>query len=218
MTEHIRVMVVDDHALVRDVLAERLAAQPDIEVVATASDAGAAIHEAREHAPHIILMDIDMPGISSFDAARTIRQAAPDVGFVFLSAYVNDQYIDQALEIEALGYLSKEEPAEVVIDAVRRASRGATRFSKSVSDRIVLEPGGVSLAASGSSRLNLLTPREREILGYLAAGMPKKQIAKLLGISPKTVEKHCDHLMDKLDIHDRVKLARYAIREGLTQP
>ena len=189
--------------------------RPDIEVVATASDAGAAIHEAREHAPHIILMDIDMPGISSFDAARTIRQAAPDVGFVFLSAYVNDQYIDQALEIEALGYLSKEEPAEVVIDAVRRASRGATRFSKSVSDRIVLEPGGVSLAASGSSRLNLLTPREREILGYLAAGMPKKQIAKLLGISPKTVEKHCDHLMDKLDIHKVSGLVRFAIRVGL---
>ena len=218
MSGTIRLLVVDDHALVRDVLAERLAAQSDIEVVATAADAGAAIAEARKSAPHVILMDIDMPGVSAFDAAKQIRLALPHVKFVFLSAFVNDQYIDQALKIEALGYLSKEEPADVVIDAVRRASRGATRFSKSVSDRIILEPGGVSLAERQSSRLNLLTPREREILGYLAAGMPKKEIANLLHISTKTVEKHCDHLMDKLDIHDRVKLARYAIREGLAQP
>lgn len=218
MSGAIRVMLVDDHALVRDVLAEHLAAQSDVEVVATAPDAGAALELAQTHKPEVILMDIDMPGMSVFDAAATIRHALPEVKLIFLSAYVNDQYIDQALEVRAQGYLSKEESVEVVVDAVRRAYRGGTRFSKSVSERIVLEPGGVRLAARGASRLNLLTPREREILGYLAAGMPKKEIARLLDISPKTVEKHCDHLMDKLDIHDRVKLARYAIREGLTQP
>ena len=155
---------------------------------------------------------------SPFEASRQIRAASPSVRLVFLSAHVNDQYIDQALEIEASGYLSKEEPADVVVDAVRRASRGATRFSKSVSERIVLGSGRPRLANHGESRINLLTPREREILRYLADGMPKKGIANLLDISPKTVEKHCDHIMDKLDIHDRVKLARYAIREGLTQP
>jgi DNA-binding NarL/FixJ family response regulator len=154
-------MVVDDHALVRDMLAQSLSAEPDIEVVAVAPHAQEAMEKAGEWRPDVILMDIDMPGMSPFEASRQIRAASPSVRLVFLSAHVNDQYIDQALEIEASGYLSKE---------------------------------------------------------YLADGMPKKGIANLLDISPKTVEKHCDHIMDKLDIHDRVKLARYAIREGLTQP
>lgn len=218
MTGLIRVMVVDDHALVRDVLAARLAEETDMEVVGTAPDAGQAVAMAAGCAPEVILMDIDMPGISAFDAAKTIREADPAVKLIFLSAYVNDQYIDQALEIQAQGYLSKHEPAEVVIEAVRRAWRGGTRFSKAVRDRIILDSDGLRLASGGSSRLQLLTEREREILGYLARGLPKKEIARLLSISPKTVEKHCDHLMDKLDIHDRVKLARFAIREGLSQP
>ena len=218
MTNRIRVMVVDDHALVRDMLAQSLSSEPDIEVVAVAPHAQKAMEKAGECRPDVILMDIDMPGMSPFEASRQIRETLPSVRLVFLSAHVNDQYIDQALEIEASGYLSKEEPADVVVDAVRRASRGATRFSKSVSERIVLGSGRPTLADHGESRINLLTPREREILRYLADGMPKKGIANLLDISPKTVEKHCDHIMDKLDIHDRVKLARYAIREGLTQP
>ncbi len=218
MNETIKVIVVDDHALVRDVLTERLNAETDIQVVAAAPDAGAALELARAHAPHVVLMDIDMPGPSPFETAARMRAEAPEVKLIFLSAYVNDQYIDQALQLQAQGYLSKEEPAEEVIEAIRRASRGATRFSKAVRDRIVLEPGGVSLSSRSSSRLSLLTPREREVLHYLAAGMSKKEIARLLDISPKTVEKHCDHVMSKLDIHDRVDLARYAIREGLTQP
>ena len=218
MTALIKVMIVDDHALVRDVLAERLAAETDIEVVATAPDAGTAVQLVREHGPDVVLMDIDMPGASPFEVAARLRIEAPALKLIFLSAFINDQYIDQALKVQAQGYLSKEEPAAEVIEAIRRAVRGATRFSKAVRDRIILEPGGVRLASRPASRINLLTSREREVLGYLAAGMPKKEIARLLDISPKTVEKHCDHVMDKLDIHDRVKLARYAIREGLTQP
>ena len=218
MSSVIRVMVVDDHALVRDVLAQSLSSEPDIEVVATAPHATAAMEYAEQHRPDVILMDIDMPGMSPFEASKRIRESLSSVRLVFLSAHVNDQYIDQALEIEASGYLSKEEPAEVVVDAVRRAARGSTSFSKAVSERIVLGSDGPRLADYSASRINLLTPREREILGYLADGMQKKAIANLLDISPKTVEKHCDHIMDKLEIHDRVKLARYAIREGLTQP
>lgn len=218
MTNPIRVMIVDDHALVRDMLSESLSSEADIDVVGCAPQATAAIEQAEAERPDVILMDIDMPGMSPFEASRRIKESVPAVKLVFLSAHVNDQYIDQALEIEASGYLSKEEPADVVLDAIRRAARGATRFSKAVSDRIVLGSDGPRLADHSGSRINLLTPREREILGYLANGMAKKSIANLLDISPKTVEKHCDHIMDKLEIHDRVKLARYAIREGLTQP
>jgi DNA-binding NarL/FixJ family response regulator len=137
---------------------------------------------------------------------------------VFLSAFVSDGYIHQALAVEASGYLTKAESTETVAEAIRTVHRGATYFSEAVLDRIVIGPRGAGLVPTGSSRIDTLTNREREVLNYVARGLAQKQIGRLMGISVKTVQHHIAHLMDKLEIHDRVELARYAIREGVAQP
>jgi DNA-binding NarL/FixJ family response regulator len=218
MTQPITVLLADDHALVREMLAERLESEPDIQVLASVADAGEALEAARESPPGVVIMDIDMPGRSAFEVASEIRELHPGVRVIFLSAHLNDQYIEQALESEAAGYLTKDEPTARLIEAIRAVARGATHFSSAVSERIVIDEHGAHLGHDHLTRLHLLTQREREVLGHLAKGLPKKSIARLMGISVKTVEKHCDHVMEKLDIHDRVQLARFAIREGLSQP
>lgn len=218
MTKSITVLLADDHELVREMLAERLGNEPDVEVVASVADAGEALEAARDCAPDVLVLDIDMPGRSVFEVAAEIRKLHPSARVVFLSAHLTDQYIEQALEVEAAGYLTKDEPTARLIDAIRAVARGATHFSSSVSERIVIDEHGAHLGRDHLTRLRLLTQREVEVLGHLAQGLPKKSIARLMDISVKTVEKHCDHVMEKLDIHDRVQLARFAIREGLSQP
>ncbi len=218
MNKPISVLLADDHTLVREMLVERLDSEADIEVVASVSDAGEALQAAIEKQPQVLLLDIDMPGRSPFEVAAEIRKSLPSSRVIFLSAHMNDQYIEQALECEAAGYLTKDEPTARLIDAIRAVARGSTHFSSAVSERIVIDEHGAHLSRDHLTRLKLLTQRELEVLGHLAQGLPKKTIARLMGISVKTVEKHCDHVMEKLDIHDRVQLARFAIREGLSQP
>ncbi|MGI9609388.1 MAG: response regulator transcription factor, partial [Acidimicrobiia bacterium] len=126
-------------------------------------------------------------------------------------------YIEQALAVQASGYLTKAEPPEVVVASIRKAVGGAASFSTEVLDRVVIGESGARLA-SGHTRVALLTDREREVLGYVARGLQQKQIAHQTGISIKTVQHHITHLMEKLAIHDRVELARFAIREGVIEP
>jgi DNA-binding NarL/FixJ family response regulator len=218
MSKPITVLLADDHALIREMLAERLEGESDIEVLASVADAGEALEAAKECPPVVLIMDIDMPGRSPFEVASEIRRVQPSTRVIFLSAHLNDQYIEQALESEAAGYLTKDEPTARLFEAIRAVARGGTHFSSAVSERIVIDEHGAHLGHDHLTRLHLLTQREREVLGHLAQGLPKKSIARLMGISVKTVEKHCDHVMEKLDIHDRVQLARFAIREGLSQP
>lgn len=212
----IRCLLADDHGLVREALAARLAAEPGIEVVAAVADAGLALQHAERERPDVVLLDIDMPGPSPFEAATRMRQLGAGIRVLFVSGFVNDGYIERALAVEAAGYLSKHEPPEVLIRAIRLIAAGSVYFSPQVQARIVVDTAGAHLSRARHSRIQLLTPREVEMLGYLARGFPKKQMARLAGISVKTVEQHCTHIMQKLDIHDRVELARFAIREGLT--
>lgn len=216
MSRPIRVLLVDDHALVRETFGSRLSAEPDIEVIGGLSDAQTAVERAREENPDVIVLDVDMPGLASFEAARRIHQEAPKVRVLFLSAYSNDHYIEEALKAKAKGYLTKSEPFETVLEAIRRVAAGRVFFSDEVAGRIIAGPEGVGLG-TGKTRTGTLTARELEVLRYLAQGHSKKKIAELLGRSLKTVEGHVQNLMSKLDIHDRVELARYAIREGLIQ-
>jgi DNA-binding NarL/FixJ family response regulator len=214
----ISILLADDHALVRQTLRRWLEAEPDLRVVADVSDAQQAVEEALRCKPDIVVLDIDMPGLVSFDAARTIRAQHEKVRLIFLSAFFHDRYIEQALAVGASAYLSKSEPAEVVIQAIRSVAAGAAYFSPEVQARIVIDTDGARLRRASHSRASALTQRELQVLQYVARGLSKKEIATTLSLSERTVNCHTASLMAKLDIHDRVELARYAIREGLVEP
>ncbi len=217
MNEEIRILVVDDHALVRGALIEHLEREPAFRVVGSASDASEAISKAIESNPDVILMDIDMPGLICFDAAQRIIALQPDVRIIFLIAFFHDHYIDQALRAKASGYLTKSEPLETVARAVREVASGGTFFSGEIQARIMIDRHGVNLGGTCTTIASTLTDRETETLRYIARGMAKKEIALMMGISVKTVDRHAANLMAKLDIHDRVALSLYAIREGLAE-
>lgn len=219
MTARLKLVLVDDHAMVQEALGQQLKREADMEVVGTANNAEEAIDVVLEAQPDVVLMDIDMPGLVSFDAVRRIGTLAPKVKVVFLSAFTHDQYIQQALRVKARGYVAKSEPLEKVVDAVRTVAKGGTFFSKRVRERMTVDTDGVGLAGGEkATRSASLSDRELEVLRYVASGLSKKEIASTMHLSVKTVENHCTNLMTKLDIHDRVELARFAIREGVVQP
>jgi DNA-binding NarL/FixJ family response regulator len=215
LSAEITIVVADDHALVRGALTERLKQEPGFTVLATAGTADEAVEQVLVHKPRILLMDIDMPGLICFDAARTIGATCPDTRIVFLSGFLHDWYIEQALDVKARGYLTKREAPEVVVAALREVAGGGAYFSEEVRSRIVVDVGGPRLAKRSMSRAATLTAREVEVLRYVARGLSKKEVATTMHLSVKTVDRHCANLMTKLDIHDRVELARFAIREGL---
>ena len=211
-------LIADDHELLRDMLARRLGEEPDLQVVGAVEDASTALTESLKLQPNLVLMDIDMPGLSVFEAARRIKERLPNTRIMFLSAYVQDGFIAQALEIRASGYLTKGHTPEYLIACIRKALRGGTCFSPEVESRLEIGSAGVRLALTRRCRLELLTEREKQVLSYVARGMSKKEIARLDSTSVKTVDHHCQHIMEKLDMHDRVALTRFAIREGLVAP
>ncbi len=213
----ISVLLVDDHALVRESLGQWLRAEDGITVVASVGSADEAIQEALRFKPDVVLMDIDMPGLLCFDAAQVIRTRCPSTRVVFLSAFFSDRYIEDALAAGASGYLTKGVPPEQVVKAVRDVAQGGVCFSPEVQQRLVIDSGGVKLGTASKTRVSTLTPRELEVLRYLARGLSKKEIANTMHLSVKTVDNHSASLMSKLDIHDRVELARFAIREGLAE-
>jgi len=210
------VLVAEDHALVRELLCTRLAAEAGISVVAVVGCGEDAVRQFVRYRPDIVLLDIEMPGLSSFEAAQTIRTLDRRAKVIFVTAFVNDHYIQKALDLEGSGYVTKSEHPDTIIEAIHAVRRGSVYFSPEVQDRICVDGNGVHLRSSDRTRYSLLTRREQTVLRCVARGLSNKEIGNELCISPKTVEHHCSHIMTKLDIHDRVKLARYAIREGMT--
>ncbi|MGD8450230.1 MAG: response regulator transcription factor [Phycisphaerae bacterium] len=213
----IKILIADDHAMFASTLSGWLRGQTDIEVLGIAASAEEAINQAVDLQPDVVLMDIDMPGLACFAAARILSDRCPDCAVIFVSAYTHDHYIEQALAAEAAGYVTKSEPPESVAAAIRAVVSGGAYFSPEVQSRIIVDDSGARLAESARTRLSLLTPRELDILRYIARGLTKRQIADTLSVAVKTVDSHTANLMLKLDIHDRVGLARFAIREGLAE-
>lgn len=216
----ITVLLVDDHAMLREALSARLASKIDIEVAGTAGTADEGVALAQRLEPAVVLMDIDMPGRICFAAAKDIVALNPQTRMIYLSAFSSDRYIQDALEAHALSYLTKDQSPEVVVHAIRQAAQGLSTFSPSVRDRLTVGKNNKLTLAAGDApqtKASTLTPRELEMLRYLARGMSKKEIAATIHRSYGTVDKHVEKLMNKLDIHDRVELARFAIREGLAE-
>lgn len=220
MNSVIRVILADDHTLLRQALARVLNETSNMTVVAEVGTADEAVDNAIRTNPDVVVLDIDMPGIAAFDAARTIQSRCPATKIIFLSAFTHDRYIDAALKSNAMGYLAKTEPPEKVVRAIRTVAAGQSYFSPEVQSRLVVDSGGVHLgqAAEVKMRASSLTGRELEVLTYIAKGYSKKEIATMMHLSVKTIENHTASVMTRLDIHDRVQLTRFAIREGLIEP
>lgn len=215
MNDLIDVLLIDDHTLLRDSMCRLLRSDGDFGRVEAAANAQEGLDVFYRFAADIVLLDIDMPGLNCFDAAERMMSHRPQTPILFLSAFVLDHYIEQALRIKARGYLCKSEPLVSVVAAIKRVASGKMYFSDEVRSRIVADVKGARLGRPARVRVSTLTQREIEVVAYLARGMSKKQIASTMHLSLKTVEGHAERLMVKLGIHDRVELARFAIREGL---
>lgn len=214
----IRVVLIDDHRILLDSLVARIDSEPDLQVVATATTADDGLRRVMEERPEIVVLDVELPGRGAFDVAAEISARCRNSRIIFLTGYLSDVFIEQALRVKAGGYLLKGEPLEVLTDAIKRVYRGEFCFSSEVECRMERATGGSRRIAQTRSRLSLLTPRQLEVLRLLAAGKSVKEVARQMHLSEKSVDSHKYRIMHKLEIHDRVELARYAIREGLTLP
>jgi two-component system response regulator NreC len=213
----IRVLCVDDHSFLVDGLAARFEIERDIEYVGSLSSADHLLAEAREKKPDIVLLDIEMPGADPFEAADDLRRQFPDIRTVFLSAYVRDHYISAAVKAGAWGYFSKSEDAATIVDGIRRVAGGDFAFSPKVRARCQPGKGRRGAPVPPTSKLDALTAREQEVLRLIGRGMARAEIAETICRSPKTVDGHRESIMQKLDIHDRAELVRFAIREGVVE-
>jgi DNA-binding NarL/FixJ family response regulator len=211
----IRVLLADDHRLLRAGIRALLQGAEGIEVVAEAGDGREALELIRSHRPHVLLTDISMPGMNGLEAAARIAEEFPSVRIVVLSMHVNEEFVSQAIRAGAAGYLLKDAAPEEVETAIRTVARGETYLAPAASKHLVTEYMRRVRGETGPAQL--LTPRQREVLQLVAEGHTNKEIAKRLQISLKTVETHRTQLMERLDIHDVTGLVRYAIRVGIIQ-
>ena len=217
----IRVLLTDDHTLFRQGIRTLLQTEPDIEVVGEAADAAQSVVLALQLRPDVVLMDIGMNGMSSFEATRQIRKERPETRVVFLSMYDDDEYLAECVEMGANGYVLKESPAEQLLTAVREAARGGTYLSARLLARLVADfrtqGRGTGQEGFAKARFGNLTKREHEILKLLAEGQSVKEIAGVFQLSVKTIEAHKFNLMRKLDIHNKAQLVQYAIRKKIVR-
>lgn len=215
----ITVLLAEDHAIVREGLRSLLDAEPDIEVVGEAQTGREAVQRAKELLPAVIVMDIAMPLLNGLEATRQILKALPATKILILSAHSDDAYVEQVIGLGAAGYLIKQNSALALSKAIREARKGNMFFSPSIAKRLRERERTSPRAVSGRRNTEhpRLTSREVEILQLIAEGKANKQAAAELGISIKTVEKHRQNLMTKLDIHDTAGLTRYAIASGIIE-
>jgi DNA-binding NarL/FixJ family response regulator len=216
--KRITVLLAEDHTIVRQGLQALLEAESDIEVVGEAQTGRQAVQLTKRLRPDVLVMDIAMPLLNGLEAARQILKAVPATRVLMLSAHGDDEYIRQVAMLGTAGYLIKQTSADILSKAIREVQKGNTFFSPSIADRL----HSLSLESPDERRMlkrkkTALTSREVEVLQLIAEGKANKQTARELGISIKTVEKHRQHLMSKLDLHDTAGLTRYAIAAGIIE-
>lgn len=214
----IRVLLVDDHTMVRQGLKVLLEAEPGIEVIAEAENGRQALELTRLHRPGVVVMDIAMPLLNGMEATRQIMHEMDSVRVLVLSSYSDDEYVRQVTTWGAAGFLLKQTASADLIRAVREVAKGNAFFSPTISSHLARQyRDAFTNGTPVRQRADKLTSREAEILQLIAEGLPNKQIADELGISVKTVEKHRQQVMNKLDIHDIAGLTRFAITKGLIE-
>jgi DNA-binding NarL/FixJ family response regulator len=212
-----RILVADDHPIVLDGLRRVLDAQPDFEVVAEAHDGAEAVEQVAESGAHLAILDVSMPRLTGLQAAREIAQRHPETRVLMLSMHDNEEYLFDALAAGAAGYVLKTSVDRDLVDACRAAMRGEPFLYPRAVRAIVREH--LERARRGEpARADPLTPRELEIVKLIAEAYSNDEIAEELSISKKTVGRHRANILEKLGMHDRVQLTRYAIRRGLVEP
>jgi DNA-binding NarL/FixJ family response regulator len=211
----IRVLVADDHTVVRQALRYMLESQPGLEVVGEASNGREAVDLAEKLAPDIILMDTVMPGLNGIEATRQIRRRQPKTKVLMLTGYMEDEHVAGALKAGASGYVIKKSEIDELLLGIQAVHRGNPYFSSNIGDGDLTDYLWQLKSNSGRVGYDLLTAREREVLQLIAEGSSNQQIAEELYISVKTVEAHRAHIMTKLHAKNRTDLIRYALRKGL---
>ena len=214
----ITILLVEDHEIVREGLGALLRIESDIKIIGQAENGRQAVTQVVALCPDIVVMDIAMPLLNGLEAARQILKETPGTKIIILSAHNDDGYVQKAISIGVSGYLIKQTAAHVLPDAIRQVAAGKTFFSPLIAKR--LDDQARKARANGSpasTKPPQLTPRESEVLQLIAEGNANKMTADILNISVKTVEKHRQSLMEKLDIHDTAGLTRYAIAQGIIE-
>ncbi len=208
-----RVMIADDHGIVRSGLRALLESQEDLEVVAEAADGLEARDLAIRERPDLAILDVKMPKLTGLQATREIREQAPEVAVLILSMHDDERYLFEALKAGASGYVLKRQADSELLEAIRAVERGEPFLTPDAQRALIQD-----VLARGSERSDELSPREQEVVKLVAEAHTNKEIAELLHLSEKTVENHRANAMRKLGMRDRVELVRYAIRRGLIEP
>ena len=217
-TTPIRVALVDDHRLVLEALAARIGDCPGMTITSADSDSEQGLQHILADRPDVVVLDVELPGRGSFEIATAIQENLADTRILFLTGHLTDIFVEQAIRVHAHGYLMKGEPIHQLLEGIRKVAAGEHCFSKEVEERIAFDPRQRRYTLHEASPLFALTGRQIEVLRHLARGQSVKEVAKSLHLSQKSVDSHKYRIMHKLNIHDRVQLARFAIREGLTMP
>lgn len=210
-----RLLLVDDHAVVRSGLKMLLSGHEEMEIVGEAGSAAEAMREAERTTPEVILMDIGLPDKTGIEATRDIKKRFPEMKVVALTIHEDEEYFFQMLDAGASGYVPKRAAPDELITAIRAAAAGEVYLYPSMAKLLVRDYLNVERPADEKLNLDGLTDREREVLTHLAEGAGNEEIATALVISPKTVERHRENIMRKLNLHSRSELVRYAIRKGI---
>ncbi|MBY7840203.1 response regulator transcription factor [Vibrio fluvialis] len=212
MGKPIRVVIVDDHRVVLEGFMARLEMEPEIEVIATASNGLEALEVVKQHRPDVILMDVSMPIMNGIDATRLIKEEVPDAKVLMLTMHDNREYIMKVMLAGAVGYMLKEISAEKMVQAIKTVNLGSTYFCESVTQTLFTQD-----IIPSAQKPNPLSRREEAVLKMVAQGHSSKKIASLLNISYRTVETHRQNIKHKLDIHSTAELAQYAIQHGMLE-
>jgi DNA-binding NarL/FixJ family response regulator len=211
----IRILIADDHALVREGIRALLSLSDDLEVVGEAADGQEAIAAAQRLAPDVVLMDINMPGLGGLEATLAIRRDNPRAKILVLTQYDDREYVSRFLKSGASGYILKKAAGAELVSAVRAVQRGGLVVDPALARSLLAPATAAPSAGDGDDRYQSLTDREKQVLKLVAEGNSNKEVAQVLGISVKTAMSHRERVMDKLDIHNRTELVKFALKQGV---
>jgi two-component system response regulator NreC len=209
----IRVLLVEDHTVVRQGLRRLLETEPEIAIVGEFGDGRGAIEAVRTLRPAVAIVDISLPNLNGIEVTRQLTKTSPDTKVLILSMHADDGYVRQSLKAGAKGYLLKDADDRDLIKAVHALDAGGSYFSPAIS-RIVLD-GYLHESAGATDELSLLSDREREVLQLIAEGKSNKEVSQMLDVAVSTVESHRKHIMEKLDLHNTAAIVRFALRTGI---